>query len=219
MSGAFEQLKRLAGSPVIPEIKPVPVSVGNGNLREPSGPQWANRWMPSKSIDDLVSTFRTNVNRFINALRIAGVNVNVNTTLRPRQRAYLMHYAPLVAEGDIQPQDVPGEQGVNIDWVHRDPDGNPDPAESRKAASRLAEAFSVAYPAAFPTRHMLGLAIDMTISWDKQVLKVIDGNNITWTIKSLPRNGAGNLAIHRLGATYGVLKLVNDPPHWSDNGH
>jgi hypothetical protein len=25
--------------------------------------------------------------------------------------------------------------------------------------------------------------------------------------------------LHALGATYGVIKLVSDPPHWSDDGH
>ncbi|MDB5964086.1 MAG: hypothetical protein JWQ72_586 [Polaromonas sp.] len=25
--------------------------------------------------------------------------------------------------------------------------------------------------------------------------------------------------LHGVGASYGVFKLVSDPPHWSDNGH
>lgn len=31
--------------------------------------------------------------------------------------------------------------------------------------------------------------------------------------------GAGNVMLHGVGAGYGVLKLVADPLHWSDDGH
>lgn len=26
-------------------------------------------------------------------------------------------------------------------------------------------------------------------------------------------------SLHAVGATYGVYKLLSDPPHWSDDGH
>jgi hypothetical protein len=43
-------------------------------------------------------------------------------------------------------------------------------------------------------------------------------NGATKTIGSLPRTGL-NHDLWAVGATYGVLKLPSDPPHWSSNGH
>jgi len=37
--------------------------------------------------------------------------------------------------------------------------------------------------------------------------------------RGTPRTGAGNTALHGVGAGYGVHKIVSDPPHWSDDGH
>lgn len=45
------------------------------------------------------------------------------------------------------------------------------------------------------------------------------GEGVGQSITTVPRNGAGNVALHGVGAGYGVLKLVADPPHWSDDGH
>jgi hypothetical protein len=33
-----------------------------------------------------------------------------------------------------------------------------------------------------------------------------------------PRDGS-NPELIKVGATFGVMKLVSDPPHWSDDGH
>jgi hypothetical protein len=186
-------------------------------VKEPSGPQWEPRWPRSNSTADLIQPFRGNVERFIAALQAAGANVNINTTYRPRERAYLMHYAPMVANGTIAPQNVPAEPGVDICWLHRDVNGNADLPASRAAAQQLANAFAVAYPAAFPTRHSLRVAIDMTITWNGNLV-INDSNGNPVTITSVPRTGADNSDLHAVGATYGVIKLVGDPPHWSDTG-
>jgi hypothetical protein len=37
-------------------------------------------------------------------------------------------------------------------------------------------------------------------------------------IASGPRDGS-NPELIKVGATFGVMKLVSDPPHWSDDGH
>jgi len=190
----------------------------NVTVKEPSGPQWEPRWPKSSAVSDLVQPFQGNVESFITALQAAGANVVIDTTLRPRQRAYLMHYAPIVANGNMAPQNVPQEPGVDICWLHRDANGNPDLAESRDAAQQLANAFHVAFPAAFPTRHSLGLAIDMNITWNGNLV-ITDGNGQQVTITSTPRTGAGNTDLHAVGATYGVIKLLADPPHWSDTGN
>ena len=60
------------------------------------------------------------------------------------------------------------------------------------------------------------------------------GDNVAWrgsrefpqrdangAVKSIgaPRSGNTNTALHKVGASYKVVKLLSDPPHWSDNGH
>jgi hypothetical protein len=58
----------------------------------------------------------------------------------------------------------------------------------------------------------------MSISWSG-TLAIKDANGRTVSIRSEPRTGAGNRDLHRVGRSYGAIKLVSDPPHWSDNGH
>jgi hypothetical protein len=56
----------------------------------------------------------------------------------------------------------------------------------------------------------------MTISWSRTLsIKKKDGTTVN--IATQPRNG-GNPQLVAVGAGYGVIKLVSDPPHWSDDG-
>jgi hypothetical protein len=57
----------------------------------------------------------------------------------------------------------------------------------------------------------------MTISWGG-TLNIRDFNGKVHAIASGPRNGS-NPDLIAVGATFGVIKLVTDPPHWSDDGH
>ena len=108
--------------------------------------------------------------------------------------------------------------GVDIQWVHHDATGKPDPLASRAAAARMVEGFGVVFPPLLHSRHIDGLAIDMTISWhDNLVIAKADGSLVT--ISSLPREGARNAELHAVGAGYGVVKLVADAPHWSSDGY
>lgn len=50
-------------------------------------------------------------------------------------------------------------------------------------------------------------------------LKIADASGKIVTINTTPRTGADNKQLHAVGKTYGVIKLVADHPHWSDNGH
>ena len=68
---------------------------------------WVDRFMPSKSISDLKQPFQSNVTKFFAALTAGGVKYNINTTLRPPQRSYLMYYAREVASGRL-----PGWEGT-----------------------------------------------------------------------------------------------------------
>ena len=58
----------------------------------------------------------------------------------------------------------------------------------------------------------------MTITW-AGTLKIADAAGKIVTITSTPRTGADNAELHAVGKSYGVIKLVADHPHWSDDGH
>ena len=92
-----------------------------------------------------------------------------------------------------------------------------DLTESIDAANEMVEGYNLAFRPARNSRHNSGRAIDMTISWTGE-LTVLDRNGTMISISSSPKNGM-NPGLHAIGATYGVYKLVSDPPHWSDDGH
>jgi hypothetical protein len=197
---------------------------------ELSGVQFVPRFPGSRDTADLVQPFRGNVERFLAALNAAGAAVHIQTTFRPAKRAFLMHFAFAIAKGSIAADKVPvfdpavvpaddlNKGPLDIEWVHRDAQGHPDLAASRQVAAQMVTAYGIVFGPAFPTRHSARRAIDMTITW-AGALKIADGASKVVTITSTPRTGADNAELHKVGATYGVIKLVADHPHWSDNGH
>jgi D-alanyl-D-alanine dipeptidase len=180
-------------APVVAEIE-----------RELSGAQWVDRFPGSSSVDDLNPDFAAKVGKFISAIRATGASVRVSATFRPKERAYLMHYSAAIAKGTIAAARVPRMDGVNIEWQH-DSD-----KESQSAASSMAAGYRIVYPPALSSRHTEKAAIDMTITGlIGKTMKNASGEDIE--IKN-------NEDIFSVGATYRVIKLVSDPPHWSDNG-
>jgi hypothetical protein len=173
-----------------------------------SGPDWVHQFPPSNSVDDLAQPFRDNVNVFLSALSDAGATVSIAATLRPPQRAYLMHYSFLIARGAVDPSAVPAMPGVDIQWAH-------DAAKS--AAEAMVRGYDIVFQPALASRHTQGLAIDMDITWQGS-LTIDDAQGVTTTITSLPRSGQ-NSALQAIGNSYGVKKLATDPPHWSSDGH
>ncbi len=173
--------------------------------KDKSGAQWVSRFPGSASLDDLDPTFKAKVEKFIGAIKSAGGAVNIAATYRPRERAYLMHYSSKISRGEITADKVPAMDGVNIDWVHATDE------ESKKAASNMTKGYGIVYPPALISRHTERAAIDMTITGvvDKKI-KNASGADVE--IKKLSD-------LNAVGATYGVNKLVSDPPHWSDDGH
>jgi D-alanyl-D-alanine dipeptidase len=175
-----------------------------------SGAIWVSRFPTSRTTNDLALPFRTNVTNFIAALNAARASVSISATLRPVERAFLMHYSFRIAREALDPATVPAMAGVDIDWVHRDARGNVNRAASQMAAAQMVSSYDIVFRPALNSNHTRGLAIDMTIS--NYLNKNI--NNATGTAV-LVRNAAG---LHALGATYSVLKLATDPPHWSSDG-
>lgn len=207
---------------VIPTLTPIPTSTPTLKPTmtvlpcEPSGAAWVLKFPGSTSMDDLTSAFRDKANRFIAALKSSGASVKISSTYRPIERAFLMHYAYRIAREGLNPGAIPAMAGVNICWMHFDPKGNFDLVASKQAAEQMVIAYDIAFKPALTSRHTERRAIDMTITWQGE-LKIVDANGQIVNIKTEPRNGT-NAELHRVGATYGVIKLVNDPPHWSDDG-
>jgi hypothetical protein len=151
------------------------------------------------------------VSKFIDALKAAGVRVRISATFRPKERAYLMHYACKIADGQISPDKVPAMDGVNIEWAHTDSSGKLDVRASRAAARAMKETYAIRYLPSLTSQHTKHRAIDMTITaYADKTVKDADGNDVTLS---------NDNDLFALGATYGVIKLKTDPPHWSDNGH
>ncbi len=183
-----------------------------------SGSEWVCRFPASRRIDDLSEPFRDNVRRFVAALQAAHAVLSVADTLRPPERAYLMHYSFQIAREGLDPSAVEAMPGVDIQWVHTDREGNPDIAASRAAAAQMVRSYGIVCGPASISRHTEGRAIDMTITWEND-LTIADADGAPFTVSILPRNGGGNADLHRIGACYGVIKLLSDPPHWSSDGH
>jgi hypothetical protein len=95
--------------------------------------------------------------------------------------------------------------GVNIQWDHGDNKA------SKQAAKDMVKGYHMRHAAALGSNHTKRLAIDMTITG--MTGKKIKGKNGTEVeIKQ-------DSDLYPVGASYGVIKLINDPPHWSANGH
>jgi hypothetical protein len=184
-----------------------------------SGLEWVDRFRGSSDPNDCVGQFRDNLNQFLKALHAANAKVQISATLRPPERAYLMHHAFKIAKNIEDPRNIPPMVTLTIDWVHRDAAGEPDIPASRSAASRMVAAFGIVAQPALVSRHTQGRAVDMDISWNG-TLTITPKGGAPRSISSTPHTGE-NKELHAIGASYGVIKAVfdGDPPHWSDDGH
>lgn len=191
--------------------------------REASGRAWVARFPTSASVADCAQPFRDNLTAFVAALIEAGASVNIAATLRPRQRAYLMHWCWSIVRQKTDPRTIPPLDGVPIAWAHVDAQGNYDPIASVAAAEDMVEAYGMQglnVAPALASNHISGTAVDMAISWNGNLaIKRRDGSQVQ--IASLPRTGM-NPDLKAVGASYGVIKFVggaSDMPHWSADGH
>lgn len=179
-------------------------TVNEATRNELSGRQWVSRFPTGTSTNDLSPIFRHSTEEFIAAIEAAGGSVSISATYRPKERAYLMHYAAAIANGSVAADRVPAMAGVNIEWNHGSTE------MSRAAAREMASAYEIVYPPALVSRHSERNAIDMTITGVRNK-KIKNASGAEVLIKK-------DSDLHSVGASYGVNKLLSDPPHWSDNG-
>ena len=81
---------------------------------ELSGPNWANKFPTSSATADLIQPFRGNTERFIAAMRGAGISVIISATFRPPERAYLMRSSFAIGPGGL------GGFGIGVRRHHPD---------------------------------------------------------------------------------------------------
>jgi hypothetical protein len=205
---------------------------------ELSGAAWAKQFPGSTEISKLAQPFQQDVRDFIDAMHAAqpapGIHVHVVSTLRPPERAYMMHWSWMIAKGEISAEDVPafvpesGQAPVNVCWEHTDANGVYDPSTSITAAQDMATALGVVnlpIAPALNSNHTKGLAIDMTTTWSASSISIVEsifdgGSGQSVPINTTPHNGQNSQLI-AVGATYGVIHLqpaAHDPNHWSWNG-
>lgn len=184
--------------------------------KELSGAPWARRFKGSNDTNDLTGNFRLAVDDFVLAMKAAGIRVVINATYRPVKRSYLMHWSWRIGKGKVKPEDAPALAGVDIEWVHATT------ADSVKAARELMAALGIANLGTSPalrSQHNLGLAIDMSISWNG-IVSIMDATGDLVKIDTAPRSGMNRQLIN-VGQGYGVRKYSGsgqDEPHWSNNG-
>ena len=169
-----------------------------------SGSHWVARFPTSRSTGDLASPFKENTEAFIAAIEAAGGEVDIAATLRPPQRAYLMHWAWMIGNLGADPTQVPAQAGIDIVWDHGDN------AASVKAAQAMIAGYRLVHKPSLGSRHIKGKAVDMDITG-------IVGKTMQ-DKKGSDVEIASVQVLYDVGASYGVRKLASDPPHWSDTG-
>jgi D-alanyl-D-alanine dipeptidase len=178
---------------------------------EISGPAWCAMFPTSESLEDLCPAFRSDVAGFIGALRAGGASVSIAATYRPPQRAYLMHWACMIGTGGQDPAAIPVMPGVEIDWTH-----GGDRVSAKAAAKAMMAGYNIAFPAALVSRHTQRRAIDMTIHVPAGATII---PHLGLPVRFAESCDGMDPRLHAIGKTFGVIKLVSDRPHWSDDGH
>jgi len=192
-------------------LLPIPIVMQVDKVLSGSG--WCLSFPGSESIGDLSDPFKSNFIEFYTAMAIAGASLNISSTYRPKERAYLMRYSYEIKHGLCLPKKVPEMSGVAIEWDH----GND--IKSIAAAADMTKGFNIDGLATTPSDkslHISGLAVDLQITW-KGDLSIMKKDGSIEKITSLPRDRM-NKDLHKVGAGYGVLKFhdgYKDKPHWS----
>jgi D-alanyl-D-alanine carboxypeptidase len=203
-----------ASAPAAPKAAAAPTAVpaqAAADGKRLSGKHWVDQYDTSRTLDDLKDPFKGDLSKFIDMLKKNGAHVEISATYRPPQRAWLMHWAWVIANGGIKYSRlgrIKNPYGVDIVWDHGTE------AASRAAAAEMVSGYHMAHIAALKSRHTERRAVDMTITHAPKTL-VIDGEKYPIGKEKATKNEA----LWMVGQMFKVVKLASDPPHWSDDGH
>lgn len=182
--------------------------------KRPPSLGWCARYPGSAALEDLAEPFRSRASAFLAAID-AGVGHTAHqltATWRPAERAYLMHWACMIAKSGQDPAGVPAMFGVPIDWT-----AGGDILAARAGAAEMIKGYGITFPAALISRHTQRRAMDVRITIPPRPVELYrfrDPKGQVWMF-----GGEDLPSLYKFGATFGVIKLQTDPPHWSDDGH
>jgi len=203
------------------------------------GPRWTGRYPNPATSDEMLSALEgtrpqsrlaSRIRDLMGQLERQGAVVFLTSTLRRRERGYLMWGAFLLSraananEGSaIQRKLARANRewklGIPIRWQH--PEGWP---ATQEAARVMAEAYEVVYATeegARASNHYDGVAVDFVAVGlpDRLTLEAPDGAKRTFDLSSPEQTRDLSLSptlIEWIELHYELLKLRSDYPHWDD---
>ncbi len=218
----------------VPQVDLAPALDG-----DPPGPAWTARFQNPGSEAAMLRAlsrapgsgdFATRVAYLLRALRAAGAEVSLGSTVRSPQRGYLMWGAFLLSRAEDEAQveeiaallddrNVAWERNVAITWRH--PDGW---RATRRAAREMADTYQVVYATEAGARasdHYAGRAVDLVaVALPRRlVLRAPDGSRRSFDLSAAAETRDLSLspaAIAYVEEAYGLEKLTDDYPHWID---
>lgn len=208
---------------------------------DPLGPGWVARYknpigeenmMRALSQQATSETFPARVASLLGQLRAQGAECTLWSTVRHRERGYLMYGSFILSRAGNRRQvrrrvrmldrlNVAWKLGIPIRWRH--PDGW---RATIEAARKMRDAYPVVYATrsgAKRSRHYDGEAVDFTaVSLPRRlVLQAPGGARRTFDLSAPSEPRDVNLTprlIRWIEKHFGLGKLLFDYPHWNDRG-
>ncbi len=201
------------------------------------GPDWAARYQQPETEEGRLETlaaanpvFAARMRLLIEQLKAQGAMLVVESTVRKRERGYLLYGSFLLSRAQSRGQlrrhikrlkRYNRAWGLNVPIRWRHPDGW---TATVDAARQLADTYGVVYATKRGARssdHYDGDAIDLFVVNLPRQLKLTAPDGAEWTADLSAPDQSRDLSltpevIEWIEAHFGVKKLRRDYPHWSD---
>ena len=226
-----ERTLNIAPPPHTPDLEPAPDGAPLGERWSARYPNPADETERLQALDDKGGDdFRARIEQLIDQLRDQGAEVHVLSTVRQRERGYLMYGAFSLSRADtrerveqqVEDLDRLNEEwdlNIPVEWAH--PEGWQATIE---AAREMADAYNVVYATRHGARHSSHYgprAIDVSITRLPRSLhlKAPNGTERTFDLSDADEPRDLNLTprlIDWIEEHYDFYKLRRDYPHWED---
>ncbi len=231
--------RRYAGSDAQISIeKPErPTEVEPATDGDPLGPGWTARYPNPESEEDMLAAlaklrpdFAARLRALLQQLRTQGAEVYLGSTVRRRERGYLMWGAFMLSRAKAEPEvrrEVSTLDQLNTTWGLHIPIRWLHPGgwlATREQAARMAEAYDVVYATrsgAHTSDHYDGLAVDFVAVGLPRKLQLVapDGARASFDLSAPEQTRDLSLTpelIDWVEKAFRFKKLKSDYPHWSD---
>jgi hypothetical protein len=170
------------------------------------------------SVDDLDPLFKLKVRAFLKALQDAGATVTIGTTRRSDKRAYLFHWSWRIAVGNAKASAATAKAGRRhpLGSWQRGGQQARRPGDGRRLRPRRPAEEHQSAVARQPPHPRQGDRHDDPCGSGTLKVKKHGGGIVDVSVHG---ERQPELEAARVGASYGVLKLKTDAPHWSLDGH